>query len=766
MAAYGKAQHGKTEMRKELALLAIAHRGVYVHQSSQASASHLIAGVLKGLHKRRPAVFNIYTPCPVEHGLADDWSQHAARSRSRAAPSRSSPTIPTPARPSPTASASRAIRRSTTPGRPTRSSTSTTTAREQAMDLPLTIADWAATEGALQAALHGDPAPRSGTTTLLPFHEYLGRSTPRSATDATPYILALDKDRTLAPAPRVAGDRASSPRSGSSFWSQLRQLAGLEIAPAVHDAVAAELEAEFEASSPALRAEYEAKIAELKRELSGADRAPAGRGAPARRRRLGRGGGAAGRRCPRRRRAGRRGNGRRRLPARAPPRAGAGRRRRRRRRPPPSPRRAAGDRDRASPTTTPLVARAVHRLRRAARRATSAPTSTRSCSPTTPTSRRTIKDAERRHLPAARARRRALPGVDHPPGHAAQSEGEGSREVDEARASASTERTMTLVVRLPARRPSAARRRSSPVALPIRRMPYPGRDHPAAPAARRQAGDALREGGRPRRARRHGRRRRRLHVGADPRVRRRHGGGHRLVAAPRRLDGAVGAHHGGPLRAAGAAPAPRAALGRAHHRRRSCARCRTPGVVGLGGAAFPTHVKLAPPTDHRGAHADHQRRRVRAVSHLRPSHHGRVSRRACIFGIRVMMRCLRRHQVRRRASSATSPTRSRRCSGARPDGPRRHDPAAHGEVSAGRREDAHPGGDRDRGPLGEAAGDASAWSCRTSGRSPRSPRSSRPGCRSIERIVTVSGPRAAAAREPDRARSAPSSGTCSPSATA
>ena len=65
--------------RKELALLAIAHRGVYVHQSSQASASHLIAGVLKGLHKRRPALFNIYTPCPVEHGLADDWSQHAAR---------------------------------------------------------------------------------------------------------------------------------------------------------------------------------------------------------------------------------------------------------------------------------------------------------------------------------------------------------------------------------------------------------------------------------------------------------------------------------------------------------------------------------------------------------------------------------------------------------------------------------------------------------------------------------------------------------------
>ncbi|HEU0077340.1 MAG TPA: 4Fe-4S binding protein, partial [Longimicrobiaceae bacterium] len=55
MSWYGKDQHGKTEVRKELALIAMAHRGVYVHQSSQASASHLMAGVLKGLQKRRPA---------------------------------------------------------------------------------------------------------------------------------------------------------------------------------------------------------------------------------------------------------------------------------------------------------------------------------------------------------------------------------------------------------------------------------------------------------------------------------------------------------------------------------------------------------------------------------------------------------------------------------------------------------------------------------------------------------------------------------------
>ena len=33
MSPFGKAQHGKTETRKELALIALAHRGTYVLQS-------------------------------------------------------------------------------------------------------------------------------------------------------------------------------------------------------------------------------------------------------------------------------------------------------------------------------------------------------------------------------------------------------------------------------------------------------------------------------------------------------------------------------------------------------------------------------------------------------------------------------------------------------------------------------------------------------------------------------------------------------------
>jgi pyruvate-ferredoxin/flavodoxin oxidoreductase len=79
MAEYGMDQHGKEEVRKELALIAMAHRGVFVMQSSQATPSHLIQNVLKGLQARRPALFILNTPCPPEWGIADDAAPEAAR---------------------------------------------------------------------------------------------------------------------------------------------------------------------------------------------------------------------------------------------------------------------------------------------------------------------------------------------------------------------------------------------------------------------------------------------------------------------------------------------------------------------------------------------------------------------------------------------------------------------------------------------------------------------------------------------------------------
>jgi pyruvate-ferredoxin/flavodoxin oxidoreductase len=79
MAQYGKAQKGKEEIRKEMGLIAMAHRSTYYMQSTMAHSNHMIEGFVKGLRSRRPALFNLYSSCQPEHGIGDDMSHHQAR---------------------------------------------------------------------------------------------------------------------------------------------------------------------------------------------------------------------------------------------------------------------------------------------------------------------------------------------------------------------------------------------------------------------------------------------------------------------------------------------------------------------------------------------------------------------------------------------------------------------------------------------------------------------------------------------------------------
>jgi pyruvate-ferredoxin/flavodoxin oxidoreductase len=263
MSAYGKAQHGKTEARKELALIAIAHRGVYVHQSSQASASHLMAGVLKGLRKRRPALFNIYTPCPVEHGLPDDWAQHAAR---LALESRAFPYLTYDPDAGPSLADCLTLEGNPSPDAawPSYTLRFEGDAGPATLEVPLTIADWAATEARFKQHFAELPAGQAEET-LLPFHEYLTADS-EAREGRTPFISAVGKDRKLRRL-RVAAEIVSLAEERQGFWSLLRQLAGLEVAPVVHDAVAAELEAEYQRKAEALRSEFAAKQLELEREF-------------------------------------------------------------------------------------------------------------------------------------------------------------------------------------------------------------------------------------------------------------------------------------------------------------------------------------------------------------------------------------------------------------------------------------------------------------------------------------------------------------------
>lgn len=259
MSAYGAVQHGKTETRKELGLLAIAHRGTYVHQSSQASASHLLGGIIKGLQVRRPAVFNLYTPCPIEHGLPDDWTRQAAR---LALESRAFPYFTYD--PGAGTSFSDCL---SLDGNPSLEDTwptytlkyETDDGVEAAMELPLTIADWAATEGRFKKHFRDIPAAGPNDD-LVAFHEFLELD-PADREGKVPFIYTL-RGRKLN-RQRVSEDIVKLAEERRLFWSQLRQLGGLEIPDTVRDRVAEALEGEYEQKLAALRAEHEQKLTEL-----------------------------------------------------------------------------------------------------------------------------------------------------------------------------------------------------------------------------------------------------------------------------------------------------------------------------------------------------------------------------------------------------------------------------------------------------------------------------------------------------------------------
>src|ERR1019366_3369410 len=169
---YGKAAHGKEEIRKEIALVAMAHRTTYVMQSSISNPTHLIEGFIDCLNARRPALFNVYSPCMPEHGIADDLAEHQSK---LAVESRAYPLI----RYNPD--------RGTLPeecfdldGNPAIESdwptyTLTYTDENDAkatMEVPMTFADFAVTEGRFRKQFRTVPRD-AWNDTMVPLVEYL-----------------------------------------------------------------------------------------------------------------------------------------------------------------------------------------------------------------------------------------------------------------------------------------------------------------------------------------------------------------------------------------------------------------------------------------------------------------------------------------------------------------------------------------------------------------------------------------------------------------
>ena len=261
MSAYGKAQHGKEEVRKELALIALAHRGAYVLQTSQASPAHMIEGIIKGLHYKGPSVFSIYTPCPVEHGLSDEMAPHAAR---LALESRAFPFMIYD--PSAGDSWAECVDLNGNPeikeDWPSYELKYTDgEGIQQLLELPLTVADWAATEGRFQKQFRKIKRD-DWNDDQIPFHEFM-RMRLEDQEGKTPFIHLLGRDGKL---DRMAAafEMVTLAHDRLLFWDQLRELAGYKVAPSVRDQISYELEDEFDAKAAAIRAEYETKILELK----------------------------------------------------------------------------------------------------------------------------------------------------------------------------------------------------------------------------------------------------------------------------------------------------------------------------------------------------------------------------------------------------------------------------------------------------------------------------------------------------------------------
>jgi pyruvate ferredoxin oxidoreductase beta subunit len=79
LAAYGKAEHGKSERRKELGRIMMAHGETYVAQVSPSNINHFYRAIIDANAYPGPAVVIAYAPCMPEHGIADDAANRQAK---------------------------------------------------------------------------------------------------------------------------------------------------------------------------------------------------------------------------------------------------------------------------------------------------------------------------------------------------------------------------------------------------------------------------------------------------------------------------------------------------------------------------------------------------------------------------------------------------------------------------------------------------------------------------------------------------------------
>ncbi len=225
MAPFNKQWKGKEEIRKEISLIAAAHRTSYVLQSSPSHTSHLLEGYIEGLNSRRPAVFNIYAVCPPEHGVADD---SADRQSKLAVESRAYPLFKF--NPDKGSAFEECIELNGNPAinedwpRYTLNYKDSNN-KDAKLEVALTFADFAATEGRFRKHFHNIPESK-WTDNMLPVDEFIELDLDEQET-ATPYIWTVNNKQQLIRT-GVSKELALSAIERRDFWRQLKSLSGHE----------------------------------------------------------------------------------------------------------------------------------------------------------------------------------------------------------------------------------------------------------------------------------------------------------------------------------------------------------------------------------------------------------------------------------------------------------------------------------------------------------------------------------------------------------
>jgi pyruvate-ferredoxin/flavodoxin oxidoreductase len=224
MAQFGKAIKGKEEARKEIGLIAMAHRTTYFLQSTMAYSNHMIEGFVQGLMSRRPALFNLYTSCQPEHGIGDDMGHHQAK---LAVESRAYPLFKYD--PDRGATAAECFDLDGNPSIdrdwPVTTINYVERGRQKEMQLPTTFVDFAVTETRFRK--HFRKVPRDAWhEDMVLVSDYLDLDQD-DREGKVPYVWALDANRELSRL-LVAEPMITSAEERRDFWVMLRALAGEE----------------------------------------------------------------------------------------------------------------------------------------------------------------------------------------------------------------------------------------------------------------------------------------------------------------------------------------------------------------------------------------------------------------------------------------------------------------------------------------------------------------------------------------------------------